>query len=271
MGEIKLGEENKQIEWKNNDEIGQLVQRYNEMLKEIEGNAKKMASSEREGAWREMAKQVAHEIKNPLTPMKLQVQMLQKSWREKDPRLDEKFERVCALLLERMDAMAEMAIQFSSFSKMPKTEIKAVLLSDVLKDMVDLQTGDDYFTIEVNEFEPFIVEVDKEQLSRVFTNLIQNARQAIPEGEKGKLSINVVESENQLICSFADNGSGVSSENAENIFAPNFSTKNSGMGMGLAICKKIIESFNGSMSFISIENKGATFYVVLPLVKDSFA
>ena len=268
MGEIKLGEENKKIEWKNNDEIGQFVQRYNEMLKQIEWNAKKMASSEREGAWREMAKQVAHEIKNPLTPMKLQVQMLQKSWREKDPRLNEKFERVCALLLERMDAMAEMAIQFSSFSKMPKTEIEAVLLSDVLRDMVDLHSGDDYFTIELNEFEPFIVEVDKEQLSRVFTNLIQNARQAIAEGEKGKLSIHVVENENQLICSFADNGSGVSSENAKNIFEPNFSTKNSGMGMGLAICKKIIESFNGSMSFNSIENKGATFYVVLPLVKD---
>ena len=240
MGEIKLGEENKQIKWKNNDEIGQLVQRYNEMLKEIEGNAKKMASSEREGAWREMAKQVAHEIKNPLTPMKLQVQMLQKSWRDKDSKLDEKFERVCALLLERMDAMAEMAIQFSSFSKMPKTRIEKVLLYHVLKDMVDLQRGDEMFNIKLSKEVPYLVNVDKEQLSRVFTNLIQNARQAVPEDKIGKLEINVSLSEGNVICSFIDNGTGISEGNTRNIFEPNFSTKNSGMGMGLAICKNLL-------------------------------
>lgn len=264
MGEIKFGEANKQIIWKNNDEIGQLVQRYNEMLKEIESNAKKLASSEREGAWQEMAKQVAHEIKNPLTPMKLQVQMLQKSWRDKDPNLNEKFERVSALLLERMDAMAEMAIQFSTFSKMPKTIIEKVSLHGVIQDMVDLQSGADQFKIDLKMQEDYIVEVDKEQLSRVFTNLIQNARQAIPEGRDGRLMIAIYKENDHVVCSFMDNGAGISKANVEKIFVPNFSTKNSGMGMGLAICKKIIESFGGKITFTTMKNKGTTFYVMIP-------
>ena len=251
MGGIRLGKQNKQIVWKNKDEIGLLVHKYNEMLKEIEDNALKLASNEREGAWQEMAKQVAHEIKNPLTPMKLQVQMLQKAWRNQDPGLNDKFERVSSLLLERMDAMAEMAIQFSSFSKMPKTKLENIQLNEVLSDMVDLQSGDDNFKIIMKEFPEFTIKVDKEQLARVFTNLIQNARQAIKEGEKGKLAINAFIKDENVICTFEDNGCGISEENGKNIFVPNFSTKNSGMGMGLAISKKIIETFEGKLYFTS--------------------
>jgi two-component system nitrogen regulation sensor histidine kinase NtrY len=264
MGEVKLGVKNKEIIWKNKDEIGLLVERYNEMLKEIEANAQILASSEREGAWREMAKQVAHEIKNPLTPMKLQVQMLRKSWMTKQDDIDERFDRVTSLLLDRIDALSEMARQFSSFSQLPKVKIEKVNLREILQDMVDFHEGDDRLAIKFNETKDIYVAVDKEQLIRVFTNLIQNARQSISEGQDGVLIIKLEDRMGRIIISFSDNGSGISRDLFGKIFEPNFSTKNSGMGLGLAICRKIIQSFNGEITFTSQINKGSTFFVNLP-------
>jgi nitrogen fixation/metabolism regulation signal transduction histidine kinase len=270
ISQIKVGTQNKPIEWYQNDEIGQLVHQYNLMLKKLEMSTEKLAQSEREGAWKEMAKQVAHEIKNPLTPMKLHLQHLQMAINRQDADLPEKVKKITQILIEQIDQLSKMAEEFSSFAQMPIAILEVCNISEILTSVVHLfkiQSG-----IEINytiHDKNALAYIDKDQLQRVFTNILKNAQQAAKEDTLCQIDVELSVQNQTITIDFKDNGKGISIELKDKIFMPNFSTKTSGMGLGLSICKKIIENVNGSITFESELNAGTTFYIVLPLVDRS--
>ena len=270
LSKIKLGKTNEPIEWKENDEIGSLVSEYNRMIQELSKSADLLAKSERESAWREMAKQVAHEIKNPLTPMKLSVQHLQRTWQDHAPDMDQKMERLTKTIIEQIDTLSTIATEFSNFAKMPKANLEKINVEQILTNSIAL--FHDYATVEIifkNEatVEP-IVFADKEQLLRVFNNLIKNAIQSIPEDKKGLIEILLRNEKNQIAISIKDNGSGINDDVVDKIFVPNFTTKTGGMGLGLAMVKNIIETANGRIWFETKNTSGTTFHVSLPLYSE---
>ena len=266
LSKIKLGKTNEPIEWKENDEIGSLVSEYNRMIQELSKSAELLAKSERESAWREMAKQVAHEIKNPLTPMKLSVQHLQRTWQDHAPDMDQKMERLTKTIIEQIDTLSTIATEFSNFAKMPKANLEKINIERVLINSISLFR--DYAAVEIifnnlSSLEP-IVFADKEQLLRVFNNLIKNAIQSIPENKKGLIEIVLRNENNQIEIRVTDNGSGISDEAVDKIFVPNFTTKTGGMGLGLAMVKNIIETANGRIWFETKNTQGTTFHISLP-------
>ena len=256
---------NELIRYSRDDEIGQLVKQYNKMAIELQESARQIASSEREGAWKEMAKQVAHEIKNPLTPMKLSIQHLQRSIENDDSEKQQKLtKKTSALLLKQIESLSIMAEQFSSFAQMPQDQFEAINLSEITHEIVTLFKQDKNIQIESDIQKNVFLWADKEQIKRVLINIIKNATQAIPEDVSGLIKI-TLKAQKEIQIEITDNGMGISAENNPNIFAPNFSTKNSGMGLGLALSKKIIENSGGQIRFHSAINQGTTFYISLPV------
>ena len=265
FSEIKLGKKNEQIIYQGKDEIAGLVDEYNRMVKELAKSVEMLARSERESAWREMAKQIAHEIKNPLTPMKLSVQHLWRSWKDNREDFDEYLEKVTQTLIEQIDNLSFIASEFSNFAKMPKAINEEINLVDAIKSILQLfeNTEDVDFLFDY-ESKVLPVYADKEQLSRVFINLIKNAIQSIPENRKGRIGINAVLSGGMVRVSISDNGKGIPDELHSKLFTPSFTTKSSGMGLGLTIVKNIIESFDGHITFKTKVNHGTTFLIELP-------
>ncbi|MDZ4844895.1 MAG: ATP-binding protein [Chitinophagales bacterium] len=262
---VKLTMKNEPIEWKSNDEIGTLVAEYNKMISELEKSALLLAKSERESAWREMAKQIAHEIKNPLTPMKLSIQHLQRSIAENDPRAHELAKKVSVTLIEQIDNLAHIANEFSSFAKMPKAQNEVLNIADVIENSVNLFSEEKHVQIQFNKPEKqFKVFADKNQLLSAFNNLVKNASQAIPFEREGIVQIELVSKNGSVIASVKDNGIGISSDQAQKVFTPNFTTKSSGSGLGLALTREIIENANGKIWFESTVNTGTTFFIELP-------
>ncbi len=261
----KLGKSNEPLIWKRKDEIGSLVNEYNRMVEELQNSADRLAKSERESAWREMAKQVAHEIKNPLTPMKLSVQHLQRAWIDKSPNLDQMVERVSQTLIEQIETLSSIATAFSDFAKMPKAENVKVDLSSILETTVNLYSETENIQINYNskEHRDLIVNADKDQLLRIFSNLIKNAMQSIPAERQGIIDIGVETMSDQYVVSVKDNGTGISAEQTEKIFVPNFTTKTAGTGLGLAMVKNMVESLEGAVWFETREGEGTTFFVKL--------
>lgn len=262
---IKLGKKNELIEWHENDEIGSLVQEYNRMISELYQSAELLAKSERESAWREMAKQVAHEIKNPLTPMKLSVQHLLRVWKNNDPDIESKLERFTQTIIEQIDTLSAIATEFSNFAQMPKAHVEKIDINQVLKNVFLLFQEHENITITFNNesLEDAYTMADKEQMIRVFNNLIKNAIQAIPEDKEGHIDVNL-KMDNGFYCvSIADNGTGIAEDVVNKIFMPNFTTKTTGMGLGLAMVKSIIESVGGKITFETELNKGTAFHVYL--------
>lgn len=266
LAKIQLGKINDPIDWTDNDEIGSLVKEYNRMIMELTKSADLLARSERESAWREMAKQVAHEIKNPLTPMKLSVQHLQRMWSDKTPDREQKLQRITNTLIEQIDALSSIASAFSSFAKMPKPNNEKIDLNNILLNTISLfkETEGSVFQY-VNETNgEALVFADKEQLLRVFNNLIKNAIQAIPETQEGRIKVSMAKENDHFLVKVEDNGNGISSDFVDKIFTPNFTTKTAGMGLGLVMAKNIIESCGGKIWFKTEEGKGTTFYVSIP-------
>ncbi len=259
---------NELIIYERDDEIGQLVKQYNKMVLELEESVSSLAESEREGAWREMAKQVAHEIKNPLTPMQLSIQHLQRAYANgPSEKLDSLFEKTSKLLIDQINSLSTMASEFSNFAKMPEYQYEEFNLSESLKSTIDLFIRSENAKIVSNIAENIWINADKDQLKRVFNNLIKNAIQAIPESKEGRIEITLTEENKFALIGVSDNGTGIPEENYKKVFVPNFSTKNSGMGLGLAISRKIIETAGGSIHFESEVNKGTTFEVKLPIIE----
>jgi two-component system, NtrC family, nitrogen regulation sensor histidine kinase NtrY len=266
LAKIKLGKSNELIEWKHSDEIGALVNEYNRMVEELASSAEMLARSERESAWREMARQVAHEIKNPLTPMKLSVQHLQRAWKENSPNLDQIMQRFSQTLIEQIDALSNIANEFSNFAKMPRTKNEEVDIESVLQNTVSLYEGiSNIQLILENRVEgPAMVFADKDQLLRIFSNLLKNAVQSIDMDAEGLIKVSMKRDHSSFIVSVEDNGSGISDEEKSRIFTPNFTTKTGGMGLGLAMVKSMVENAGGEVWFTSTQGHGSVFYVRLP-------
>lgn len=266
---VSLGQQNDEIEWEKNDEIGALVKEYNKMVRKLEVSAARLAKSEREGAWREMARQVAHEIKNPLTPMKLSIQYLQRAIDNDAPNVKQLSHNVAHTLVEQIEHLANIASDFSAFSRIDEANSEVLMLNEVLHSLKDLyQSHENCYIHFTPPGRAYYIFADKTQMNRLFTNLLQNAVQAVPEGREGHVTIAMEQAEEGwVVVSVEDNGEGIPPEIQPKIFVPNFTTKNSGTGLGLAMCKNIVEQERGEIWFETQLTVGTTFYVRLPLEK----
>lgn len=263
MTHTRLNKRNEKIILKNaSTEIFTLVNAYNDMVGELEESAKKLAKGEREQAWREMAKQVAHEIKNPLTPMRLTVQSFQRRFDVNDPEIYDKVKEFSETLIQQIDIMSSIASAFSNFAKMPTQNKEELNVVEVVKHALDIFTEDyiSYFS----KNEEIIAELDKTQLIRIVTNLVKNATQALEVIEHRKIEVSVLEEDNKVVILVADNGNGILEEDQDKIFEPRFTTKSSGMGLGLPMIKNIIETYNGTITYTTQINKGTVFKIMLP-------
>lgn len=272
LNKMQLGAKNTAIKYKGTDEIGELVDAYNRKVEELQESARQLAKSERESAWREMAKQVAHEIKNPLTPMKLSIQHLQRSVEAKDEDSKQKLSRISASLIEQIDTLAKIANEFSNFAKMPKPQEAEVNLNEVVESVYQTFLNTENIDLKwVNTpVKSMYVWADKTLLLRVLNNLVKNAIQAIPHLQNGEVIIEVKpDKDTHFIISVTDNGSGISKDLADKLFVPYFTTKSTGTGLGLAMSKQIIESMKGDIWFESTEGKGTTFFVKIPAYKNN--
>jgi two-component system nitrogen regulation sensor histidine kinase NtrY len=267
LSEIQIGRRSEPIIWKRNDEIGNLIKEYNNMISALEDSTQKLARSERETAWREMAKQVAHEIKNPLTPLKLGVQLLEKSWKEKDPNFDKKFEKFSKSFVEQIESLAHIASEFSNFAKMPETVFERVYLPDILQQSIELYNETEHVSITFSNSIPAgkYVRGDKDQLLRCFNNLIKNAIEARLEGKKELIRVRLYNTGKNAFIEIHDNGSGIEESLLPQIFTPNFTTKSSGTGLGLAFVKQALENMGGNISYRTELGQGTTFYINIPL------
>jgi two-component system, NtrC family, nitrogen regulation sensor histidine kinase NtrY len=244
------------------EEISVLVNSYNSMIDELEESAVKLATSEREQAWREMAKQVAHEIKNPLTPMRLTVQNFQRKFDPTDKSIHKKLEEYSKTLIQQIDTMSSIASAFSSFAKMPAQQNETLNVVKIVKLALDIFNED--YIVFTSDSEEIIAKFDRTQLIRVVTNLVKNGIQAIPNDKDAKILVDVKTVAKNVVITVSDNGSGVSEENKTKVFEPKFTTKTSGMGLGLAMVKNIVEMHEGTISFESEANKGTVFKVTIP-------
>ncbi len=267
--QINLSKTNEPLKWNNSDEIGMLVKEYNRMLRKLENSTVLLAKNEREMAWREMAKQVAHEIKNPLTPMKLSLQMLERAIKNNNPNVAEMTSRVTKTIIEQIDNLTIIATNFSSFAKLPEIKKEIIVLNEVLYSVTGMYNdGAQFEYLFLIPDYPIHIYADKGQLIRVFTNIIQNAIQAIPEGNKGYISLLVSKINNNFVrISISDNGEGISKEKGKKLFQPYFTTKSSGTGLGLAMCRDIVEQFEGKIEYESVINEGTTFHIDLPVIE----
>ncbi len=246
-------------------EIAALVDAYNGMIDELESSAAQLATNEREAAWREMAKQVAHEIKNPLTPMRLTVQSFERKFDPNDPEIHTKMKEYSNSLIQQIDTMSSIASAFSTYAQMPAQQDETLNVVKITKLALDIFNED--FIYFFSENGKVIANFDRTQLIRVITNLVKNSIQAIHElqPEVPRIEVHVFSENNDAIITVMDNGLGVIEENKSKIFEPKFTTKSSGMGLGLAMVKKIVEAYEGDITFISTEGKGSTFKVRFPM------
>lgn len=270
ISRLSIGKINEKISWEREDEIGQLVSEYNRMIDELAVSAELLAKSERESAWREMAKQVAHEIKNPLTPMRLNVQYLQRAWKDNVDDWDERLERFTKTMVEQIDNLTIIAGEFSDFAKMPVAQNESILIPTFIPEVIDLYKGFEKVNIEYhpnNSYGEPTVMADRKQLLRVFNNLIKNAIQAYHKADKARIIILSEVQSNYCRIEIKDFGEGIAEDFKKNIFQPYFTTKTAGMGLGLAMVRSIIDSFGGHIAFESQKGEGTSFVLRLPLQK----
>lgn len=267
INETSLNQKNEKIVIEaNSKEINLLINAYNKMVDKLEESATKLAQSEREQAWREMAKQVAHEIKNPLTPMRLTVQSFQRKFDPSDPNLKQKLDDYSKTLIQQIDTMSAVASAFSNFASMPAQQNENLNVVDVVELALDI-FNEEFIVFKSNKKE-IISKLDRTQLIRIITNLVKNAIQSIPDEQEIKeILVSVKEVKDNVIITVKDNGVGIEAENVNSIFEPKFTTKTSGMGLGLGIIKNIIENYKGTITFETKLGKGSTFIVSLPIVK----
>lgn len=270
LAKTSIGKPNEPIFWKRHDEIGSLIKEYNLMIVALEQSAHTIMRSERESAWREMAKQVAHEIKNPLTPLKLGIQQLERSWREKDPRFEERFEKFSESFIEQIDSLSHIASEFSEFAKMPDTQLKEVDVMDILAKAVEVfrnNVGVKITLTNASGKDVITIQGDRDQLLRSFNNLIKNSIEATITKRRCQINIDVsFEADHYVAIAIRDNGEGINLEARQKLFQPNFTTKSSGTGLGLAFVKQAVEGMGGNIRYETFVGKGTTFYLRIPSV-----
>jgi two-component system nitrogen regulation sensor histidine kinase NtrY len=264
------------------DEIGDLVQTFNEMRDQLAESRRKLARQERELAWREMARQVAHEIKNPLTPMKLSIQHLRRAYERADgapesSEFAEVFDRITSTLIEQVESLVRIADEFSTFARLPTRVPEPVDLTEVVEEAASLMeeeaTNHDALALELPD-DPLVVEADREELRRTYINLLKNALQAIPDDREGHVQVTARRVSGRdgeapaVYSEVVDNGTGIPPDVQDKVFEPNFSTKTSGTGLGLAIAQKSIDELGGAIGYETTEGEGTTFWIRLPLAEE---
>ena len=254
------------------DEIGLLVREYNTMLTKLDASKQELAAQEKEAAWREMARQVAHEIKNPLTPMKLSLQFLQKAINERRPNAEELISRISKTLITQIDVLSDIATSFSTFTNLPTMRPERLDVAPILRRCTGLHQPDaadgslDLSLPEDADTGRYVVFADENLLVRTFNNLLINARQAVPAGRMPHIAVTLEAVDaNNVRVTIRDNGAGIPEEVQEKVFVPNFTTKESGSGIGLAVAKRGIESAGGKIWFETVVGEGTTFFIELPL------
>ena len=244
-------------------EIKSLVESYNNMIDALEESAQKLASSEREQAWREMAKQVAHEVKNPLTPMRLSVQSFQRMFDPKDPEIHKKVDEYSKTLIQQIDTMSKIAEAFSNFAKMPAQNLEQLDIVEVVERALEIFPSEN---IKFSATSSDIIAIaDKDQINRIVNNLVKNAIQSVPENKIPDIEVELSEKDEHVYIKVKDNGSGIDDTISQKIFEPKFTTKTSGMGLGLPMIKNIIETYNGSISYDTTKGEGTVFVVSFPI------
>lgn len=269
------------LQWKSQDEIGLLVTEYNNMLAKLGRSREALILSEKESAWREMARQVAHEIKNPLTPMKLSLQYLEQAISQGHPEVSKITQKSIKTLLTQIEALSDIATSFSAFAQMPVPKLEPVDLTEVCRQTATLYSQ--ALAFEQSQEGPHPVQLltkslpddplpiigDGKLLSRILTNLILNAFQSVPSDREALVHLTLTRDGQQVIISVKDNGTGIEEEIGPKIFRPNFSTKSGGSGIGLAVAKRGIEHMGGTIWFDTNPDEGSCFYIKLPLVEGS--
>ena len=250
--QIDLNEELKPIRYYNDDEFTPLINSYNRTIRMIEEQKKLLFFKEKESAWREMAKQVAHEIKNPLTPMKLLIQNFERKFDKNDPDID-----------DQIDLMAKVAGAFSEFTKLPEKKNEVINVNNEISSLVRIFDDKNEIIFQSKQ-NNVLINFDKSFFQRIMTNLILNAQQAKNEKQDFFIKINLELLNKKISLTIEDNGNGIPEDKLEKIFEPNFTTKSSGTGLGLAMVKRMIEDYKGEISIRSKEGKGTTFMIILP-------
>jgi nitrogen fixation/metabolism regulation signal transduction histidine kinase len=265
---VAFGKRNQPIVYNSTDEIGELVAEYNNKIKEIEAAAQQLAQTERESAWREMAKQVAHEIKNPLTPMKLSIQQLQRVFDPNDPHAKDKLLKVSKSIIEQIDALTHIANAFSSFAKLPQPHMEHIDLVVLLRS-IDALYGANHeidWECDLNQLDSCVVNGDRDMLLRVLNNVITNGIQAVPFDRKASIRLALITTKENAVVEIVDNGSGIPEDQLHRIFEPYFTTKSTGTGLGLAMVRQIVDSHGGNISIKATSEQGTTILIVIPLV-----
>ena len=262
---MRLDGKNEKVAYKSKDEIGQLVEQYNQTVEELEKNTQLLLASEREATWRTMARQVAHEINNPLTPMKLTLQQLQRTKDISPEQFDAYFVKATQTLIEQINNLSRIAGTFSEIARMPEIKFTAIDIAKKLVSVIHLfKLNEEHINIIYDGPQSgVVIECDAEQIIQVFNNVLKNATQAFKHGAKGTIKIMLTEDQETVTIAFTDDGPGIPESIQENIFKPNFTTKSTGMGLGLSISKSIIENMGGEISFITTMGIGTTFTIKL--------
>jgi two-component system nitrogen regulation sensor histidine kinase NtrY len=264
---ISVGSKNEKIDWKSpDDDISEFVTRYNNMIDQLDASTRELARTERETGWRDIARQIAHEIKNPLTPMKLQIQMLERAAEKDSQKAMELMKKISRGLIEQIDSLAYIASEFSNFAKMPIANNEVIILNEMIESVSTFFNQEKNIDFKVILPEKiFKILSDKDQMLRVLNNLIKNAVQAIPEERKGIICIELYEHGTNAVIKISDNGIGIPENKKDSIFVPYFTTKSSGSGIGLAMSYNIIKQAKGQIYFNSVEGEGTDFFVEIPL------
>ena len=266
MRAIALGKDNEAIAWNRQDEIGLLVNEYNRMLGKLEESATALARNEREGAWREMARQVAHEIKNPLTPMKLSIQYLKQSIDSNAPNVQELSNRVTQTLVDQIDQLSRIAGDFSQFANIGNSKPELIVVDTAIEATLELYRTNQKLQIQLNAAEPGLqVSIDKLQFNRLLTNLLQNVVEAGEQQDSVEIQLTIKREGGWVLITIEDNCGGIPESLRQRIFTPNFTTKTSGTGLGLAICRGIAEQAGGAILLKHSDSKGSVFQLQLPL------
>ena len=265
MRGIKIDQKNEPIEWKRNDEIGALVKQYNQLIVELEKSATELKRTTAESAWRGVARQVAHEIKNSLTPMRLSVQMLQRNI-ESGKATPEQTQRTANTLIEQIDALSDIASSFSRYAKLPENHPAPFDLAELIQNVVNLYDNAENisFRYDFDKTKDHTFNGDKTNLNSAVSNLVKNAVQAIGSKPDGRIDVTLNNTEASFLISVKDNGKGIKEEDKDRIFLPNFTTKSGGSGVGLSLTYNIVQAAGGTISFESQEGEGAEFIIMLP-------
>ncbi|MGZ5273953.1 MAG: ATP-binding protein [Kaistella sp.] len=263
INQITLFEDDpKPIKYYHNDELNQLVKAYNKMILQIQEQKQRLSFKEKEEAWREMAKQVAHEVKNPLTPMKLTIQNFERKFDPADPDIRNKVKHLSRTLVDQIDLVATVASAFSQFAQLPEKNNEIFDLNKEIKNIINVFSDEKIYFHSNKDI--IMVEMDKIYLSRIITNLVANARQAKHEDRDNIINLDVELRQKRVIITVHDNGTGIPEELYDRIFEPNFTSKSSGTGLGLTMVRKMVEDYKGKISVKSEDDKGSTFTISLP-------